>query len=545
MDRHRPDDRVAELIDIYSDPAGICLADALCDGHDPDRIAFRLMRGIDAHDISYGELSQRSERIAAAMAARGLGPGSRVATLMGKSRELLATLVAIWRLGAVHVPLFTAFAPDGIALRLAGADVDAVFCDAGQRMKLDARTLGAVGKTVLLVTLGDGEADDPAVPWSSLASSDAPCPPRHVHRPDDPVICIFTSGTTGNPKGVELPAKGLASLHAYAEFGLGIEPDDIFWCAADPGWAYGLYYAIVAPMLLGHRAILLEGGFDAETTIAILKQEKVSNFAAAPTVYRALRACDKVAPGQLRLTKLSSAGEPLTPDLNDWAPSALGGIILDHYGQTESGMIVNNHHHPTLREVPKAGSMGIAMPGWRVAIVNENMFAPLGPDEVGMLVVDREASPLAWFGGYLGDPGQSAAKFSPDGRWYHTGDTARMDADGRIFFSARADDVILMAGYRIGPFEIESTLNEHPLVQNSAAIGVADELRGERLEAFVVLVEGTAASGALAAELQSWVKQRYAAHAYPRAIHFADALPMTPSGKVQRHKLRERLSQAG
>jgi len=229
--------------------------------------------------------------------------------------------------------------------------------------------------------------------------------------------------------------------------------------------------------------------------------------------------------------------------LNEWAPSVLGAQILDHYGQTEAGMIVNNHHHPALCEKPITGSMGVAMPGWKVQIVDEGTLSPQGPEEIGTLVVDLPGSPLAWFDGYIGDEEKSVAKFSSDGRFYYTGDIARMDAAGRVFFSARADDVILMAGYRIGPFEIESTLNEHPLVQNSAAIGVADELRGERLEAFVVLVDGAEGSDDLAGELQSWVKQRYAAHAYPRAIHFTRELPMTPSGKIQRNMLRQSLSQ--
>ncbi|MCC6482510.1 MAG: AMP-binding protein, partial [Sphingomonadaceae bacterium] len=266
------DSRVQELVGHYSRAEGLCLAELLCDNHDPAETAFRLMRGTESYDLSYGELTDLSRRVAAAMAAHGLGPGARVATLMGKSRELLATLVAIWRIGAVHVPLFTAFASEGIALRLAGSAADAVFCDAAQRSKLNAATLGATGKETVLVTLGDSLANDPAIAWDNFCNTDAEVPARHVSGPDDPMICIFTSGTTGNPKGVEMPVKGLASIHAYAEFGLGITPDDVFWCAADPGWAYGLYYAVVTPLLLGQRALFLEGGFDADTTYAILKE---------------------------------------------------------------------------------------------------------------------------------------------------------------------------------------------------------------------------------------------------------------------------------
>lgn len=537
----RLDDRVIELVGHYSRTEGICLADILCDDKAPSRTAFRLMRASGPYDLSYGELKRQSERVAAAMSAHGLGPGARVATLMGKSAELLVALLAIWRIGAVHVPLFTAFASEGIALRLSGSAADAVFCDAGQRAKLDPRTLAASGKKPLLVTLGESDADGTAIAWDRFCSSNAPLPARHVSLPDEPVICIFTSGTTGNPKGVELPVRGLASIHAYAEFGLGITPDDVYWCAADPGWAYGLYYAVVAPMLLGQRAILLEGRFDAETTFAILKDQKVTNFAAAPTVYRALRSKSAMHAASLAIPKLSSAGEPLTPDLNEWAPSALGSAIYDHFGQTEAGMIVNNHHHPALREEPLAGSMGVAMPGWDVCIVDEDTYMPQEAGQIGLLAVNVDRSPLAWFSGYLGDAEKSAAKFSPDGRWYFTGDTARMDAESRVYFSSRADDVILMAGYRIGPFEIESTLNTHPLVQNSAAVGLPDDSYGERLEACVLLSEGAVSSPSLAEELQAWVKQRYAAHAYPRKIHFVDELPTTASGKVQRFKVRQSL----
>ncbi len=540
IDPRALDDRVQSLVERYDQAEGICLADLLCDSHNLANAAYRLMRGIDAQDISYGELKHRSERVAAALLANGVGPGARIATLMRKSVDLLATLLGIWRIGGVHVPLFTAFATEGIALRLAGSAADAVFCDAGQRAKLDSETLNAAGKDVLLVTRGDVVAGDKAIAWDAFCATGVPAAAPHVYRSDDPMICIFTSGTTGNPKGVQLPVKGLASIHAYAEFGLGITADDIYWCAADPGWAYGLYYAVVAPLLLGQRAILAEGGFDAETTLAILQQEKVTNFAAAPTVYRALRA-NGAAAGKLAVAKLSSAGEPLTADLNDWAPSALGSVIYDHFGQTEAGMIVNNHHHPLLRDDPRIGSMGVAMPGWEVRILDEATYEVMGPDELGLLAVDMERSPLAWFGGYLSDTEKSAAKFSPDGRWYLTGDMARMDREGRVYFTSRADDVILMAGYRIGPFEIETVLNAHPAVRNSAAVGLPDELRGERLEACVLLAEDIAGTEALAKELQNWVKTRYAAHAYPRQIHFVEELPMTPSGKIQRHLVRQSL----
>jgi acetyl-CoA synthetase len=192
-------------------------------------------------------------------------------------------------------------------------------------------------------------------------------------------------------------------------------------------------------------------------------------------------------------------------------------------------MLVNNHHHPDLRQELRPGSMGRPMPGWSVTVLEPNRIA-----------VDMKASPLAWFFGYHENPGATAERFSPDGRWYFTGDTGRVDAEGRFWFQSRDDDVIIMAGYRIGPFEVESVLATHPAVAECAAIAAPDELRGEALEACVVLRDGWEPSERLTAELQELVKRRYAAHAYPRAVHFLDMLPKTPSGKIQRYLLRRR-----
>ena len=183
--------------------------------------------------------------------------------------------------------------------------------------------------------------------------------------------------------------------------------------------------------------------------------------------------------------------------------------------------------------------MGQAMPGWRAAILEADRDAEAGPNQMGRVAIDLSASPLAWFDGYDGDLAKTAEKFSADGRWYLTGDTGLRDADGYFHFSARDDDVIIMAGYRIGPFEVESAMATHPAVAESAVIAVPDEVRGEVIEAFVVLRGGFSASPELARDIQLWVKTRFAAHAYPRAVHFADALPKTPSGKIQRFVLKQ------
>ena len=357
---------------------------------------------------------------------------------------------------------------------------------------------------------------------------------------DAPLIHIYTSGTTGNPKGVIVPLRALASFQAYAEFGLGIDPaDDVFWCAADPGWAYGLYFGVLATFTTGVRSILFEGGFTPESTMAVLAQEHVTNFAAAPTVYRALRTSGLTPGAGLALRRASSAGEPLTPDVNLWAQQALGLAVHDHYGQTEAGMLINNHHHSELAAPIREGSMGRAMPGWTAAILHDERDEEVDPGVTGRVAMVVPDSPLAWFKGYDGDPAKSAEKFAGEGRWYVTGDTGRMDEAGYFHFSARDDDVIIMAGYRIGPFEVESVLATHPAVAESAVIAVPDEVRGEVIEAFVVPRDGYAASEELEQELQQWVKRNFAAHAYPRRVHFTQAMPKTPSGKIQRFVLKQ------
>lgn len=202
-------------------------------------------------------------------------------------------------------------------------------------------------------------------------------------------------------------------------------------------------------------------------------------------------------------------------------------------------MVINNHHHPTIARPIKPGSMGQAMPGWSAAILADDCDEPVGPDQVGRVALSIADSPLMWFTGYDNAPDKNAEKFSSDGKWYFTGDTGCVDADGYFYFSSRDDDVIIMAGYRIGPFEVESVLATHPAIAECAVIAVPDEVRGEVMECYAVLQSGVEESASLAVELQQWVKSRYAAHAFPRIIHFTKELPKTPSGKIQRVVLRQ------
>lgn len=513
-------------------------ATLLCDRHAADAIAFTVIdETLNGRDVTYGELKLASERVAGALSSLGIGPGDRVATLMGKSEAMIVTLLAIWRVGAVHIPLFTAFAPAAIADRLLPSGASLIVCDASQRTKLNPSAAIPTQQPWRVVVVGAPKAAEGDLAFEDLLSHDVLGEPPAARGSTQPIVQIFTSGTTGRPKSVTVPVKALAAFAAYLEYGLDVRSDDVLWNAADPGWAYGLYYGIIAPLFAGRRNLLLTGGFDADRTWRVISDYGVTNFAAAPTVYRALRAGEPTARVSHHLRACSSAGEPLNADVVEWAQRRFGVPVRDHYGQTEIGMAIINGWHPDVKAPLKPGSMGQAMPGFTVAVLDKSNHHPVevGGRE-GLVAIDVPASPLMWFSGYVSE--DSKPRFSADGRWYFTGDIARVDDEQFFFFSSRQDDVILMAGYRIGPHEVESALESHPSVKEAAVVGAPDLLRGEIIEAYVVLTPEAAGDAELNSQLQEHVKQQYAAHAYPRLIHFVDGLPRTPSGKLMRHVLR-------
>lgn len=524
-------ERIDAIVEVFAapdaDPAWL-----LCDRHRGDAVAFSFVEQDGAVvDLTFAELRERSERFAGLLGGLGVGRGDRVATLMGKSADLVTVLLGTWRAGAVYVPLFTAFAGDAVASRLAGAQAAVVVADPDQAAKVPD------GPWTLLVAGSDlTDRLAAAVPFTESTAIGG----------DGAFVHMFTSGTTGAPKGVVHPLHYVAGWQSYLEFGLGVRDDSVYWCGADPGWAYGLYSAVVAPMVLGLRSVLQRGGFDAAATWRALVDLGVTDYAAAPTVFRSLRTADAPVPDGLRLQRLSSAGEPLTAEVNGWAEAALGLAVHDHYGQTEVGMTVVFPHHPDLAVPVVARSMGVALPGWSVAVLEEGTSTPAGPGEPGLLAVDVAGSPFMSFTGYAG---AATDRFTADGRFYLSGDLATRDADGTLRFSSRDDDVIIMAGYRIGPFDVESVLAQHPAVAECAVVAAPDPVRGEVIEAFVVLRTGSEASDAvpsdeLVPELQTHVRTRYAAHAYPRRIHVVAALPKTASGKIQRAQLRRELRDA-
>jgi len=500
------------------------------DRHPADAVALRCIDpDMQLHQYTFGDLKALSAQAAHVLQAQGIGAGDVVAGLLPRTLALVVTILGAWRLGAVYQPLFTAFGPKAIEQRLQTSNARLVVTDTSNRPKL--ATVAACPAVAV-------DADEA----SAVAAGDldyrraldaAPTTFAPVLRQGaDLFMLLSTSGTTGLSKGVPVPLRAMAAFSAYMRWGIALREDDVFWNLADPGWAYGLYYAVFGPLALGRTTLLYEGAFSVEATFAIIERLGVTNLAGSPTAFRALIAAAGQAPQRLRgqLRAVSSAGEPLNPEVIRWFAEHLDVRINDHYGQTEMGMCVNNHHG--LQHAIRPGSAGFAMPGYRV-VVRDEQGALLGPHQPGTLCIDLHASPLMWFSGYYNRAPDEVA-----GRYYATGDTVELEDDGAISFVGRADDVITSSGYRIGPFDVESALLEHPAVYEAAVVGVPDPERTELVKAFIVLKPGHSPSPALAATLQQLVKQRLSAHAYPRLLEFIDALPKTPSGKIQRFVLR-------
>lgn len=476
--------------------------------------------------LSFETLKARAARFANLLQAQGIQPGDRVAGLLPRTPDLLTVLYGTLRAGAVYQPLFTAFGPKAIEQRLKGSEARLIVTDAVNRHKLND-----VDACPRVATIGERREGD--IDFHAELSLQSEQFDPVMRRGDDLFLMLFTSGTTGPPKGVGVPLTALRAFHAYMTLGLDLRPDDRFWNIADPGWAYGLYYAAIGPLLLGNMTTFQEGPFTVEMTCRIIRELGITNFAAAPTVYRLMIATDADVPAQLRgqLRVASSAGEPLNAEVIRWFDEQLGCPLNDHYGQTEIAMVMMNHHG--LDHTVEDGSAGLAMPGYHLAVVDDDGSAlPVG--QPGILAVDRLRSPLFFFPGYWGREGQSWL-----GDYYLTGDTVRQNKTGDFSFVGRSDDLISSAGYRIGPFDVESSLIEHPAVLESAVVGKPDAERGHIVKAFVVLSTGHDANETLSEELRLHVRERLGGHAYPREITFVDELPKTPSGKVQRFLLRE------
>lgn len=468
---------------------------------------------------TFEQLQAASARFANLLASRGIGAGDCVSGILPRTPELLITILGTWRAGAIYQPLFTAFGPKAIEHRVHTAGSKLVVTDVLNRAKLDE-----VEQAPPALVVGEDF-------WAEMEQQADRFEPV-MRQADDPFLLMFTSGTTGLAKPLQVPLKAIVAFVGYMREAVGLRPEDRFWNLADPGWAYGLYYAVTGPLALGHATTFYEGAFSVESTCRVIREYGITNLAGSPTAFRLLLAARDEVEAALkgRLRAVSSAGEPLTPEVIRWFAEGLGCTIHDHYGQTELGMVLCNHH--ALQHPVRLGAAGFAMPGHRVVVLDEQQ-RELPAGQPGILALDRSRSPLFWFPGY-----RAMATKSFVGDYYLSGDTVELNEDGSISFVGRADDVITTSGYRVGPFDVESALIEHPAVIEAAVIGKPDPERTERVKAFVVLHAGHAADDALAEALQQYVRKRLSAHAYPREIEFVSELPKTPSGKIQRFLLR-------
>ena len=470
----------------------------------------------------------------------GIQKGSRVAVLLPKGIELIYSALAIWQLGAVYVPLFTAFGAQAIHYRVEKSEATLIITDAANRSKIHATGDFSIdANKVKIITVSDQEQIESDLNFWGLLTEAKPYLAYEKLEKQDNIIILYTSGTTGLSKGVEVPMYALGAFESYMQFGLNLQEEDIYWNLADPGWAYGLYYGIIGPLLIGATFIVYSGPFEAYQVFRILEEYKVTNFAAAPTAYKGLQTAtiDSAALSNITLKTLSSAGEPLNLEVIKWAQQTLGLPIYDHYGQTEQGMVINNHHHPKVGVPYQLGAMGVSIPGFEMAVLNESgNICHVG--EEGDICVDIENSPLYWFKGYLNDEQKTAERFAYGPNYYLTGDRASVNQDGYFYFVGRNDDIISSAGYRIGPFEVENTLLMHEAVKDVAVVGVPDAQRGEIVRACIVLQPDYEPSDALSENLKQFVKQNLSAHQYPREIEYLDELPKTPSGKIQRYLLK-------
>jgi acetyl-CoA synthetase len=466
------------------------------DGAPAKRTALlELARDGSRREWSFGEVADASARLAGTLAAHGVGRGDVVMTLIGNRPQWVLTMVACFRIGAVVLPCNEQLRAKDLRLRIDVTQPVVIVAD-----ERDAGELQAAAPACPVLW-----ADDHAL------LTGAPAAPGALS-PEDPCLITFTSGTAGEPKAVLHAQRYLTGQRLQAQHWLAPQPGELVWCTAASGWSKSARNVFIAPWLRGATALLHDARFDPAQRVELLASERVNVLCMAPTEYRVIakRATLRRLPD---LRGLVAAGEALNPEVLKAWEQATGLQIRDGYGQTETGQLTGMAPDAPVRP----GSMGRALPGVKLWI------------DDGELVADPDTVPT-FFLRYLGDD-------PPSGPW-RTGDRVAQDEDGYLHFEGRTDDVIISAGYRIGPFEVESALVSHPAVAEAAVVAAPDEERGEVVRAVVVLRPGQARSDSLARELQEHVKRETAPYKYPRIVEFADELPKTASGKVRRAELR-------
>ena len=469
------------------------------DSAPPERLALvELGRSGARREWSFGEVSERTAALAGRLSTLGVGRGDVVMTLIGNRPEWVLTMVACFRIGAVALPCNEQLRAKDLAVRIAAAAPKLILAD-----ERNAGELGEAGARCEVLTVPDESLFD-----------HQPAEPVELG-PTEPCLITFTSGTTGEPRGIVHGQRYLPGQLLQSEHWLDARPGDLVWCTAASGWSKSARNVFIAPWLRGAAALLHDARFDPHERLAILAAERVDVLCMAPTEYRVIakRAALEPLPS---LRSLVAAGEALNPEVLRAFQEGVGLEIRDGYGQTETGQLTGMPAGSPARP----GSMGVPLPGVELEVSD------------GELVLADPASDPTFFVGYIDG---SAA---PGDRPWRTGDRVHRDEDGYLYFEGRSDDLIISAGYRIGPFEVESALVSHAAVAEAAVVAAPDDERGAVVRAVVVLREGFAPSRGLAQELQEHVKRETAPYKYPRIVEFAAELPKTASGKVRRAELR-------
>ena len=468
-----------------------------------DRLALlELARDGRRREWSFGEVADRSARLAGALGTHGVGRGDVVMTLIGNRPEWVLTMVACFRIGAVALACNEQLRAHDLAQRITAASPKLIVAD-----ERNLSELSAAEPTCGVVT----------VPDPALYEETADPAPAAELKPTDPCLITFTSGTTGEPTGVVHGQRYLPGQRLQAEHWLDAREGDLVWCTAATGWSKSARNVFIAPWLRGAASLLHDERFDPAQRLEVLASEKVNVLCMAPTEYRVIAKRVQLRPLPA-LRSLVAAGEALNPEVIRAFTDEIGLAIRDGYGQTETGQLTGN----PIGEPVRPGSMGLPLPGVDVRVADGEL-----------VLVDPGTDPTFFVGHLDGTP-------APADRPWRTGDRVSADDDGYLYFEGRADDLIISAGYRIGPFEVESALVSHQAVAEAAVVAAPDEERGAIVRAVVVLRDGFAPGHDLATELQEHVKHQTAPYKYPRIVDFADELPKTASGKIQRARLRRR-----
>src|SRR4051812_40706533 len=496
------------------------IARDVCDKHDADRLAM-VWEDWEGNErrVAFGELQELSNRFANVLEAVGVEREDRVATLLPSLPETAAVFLGTYKRGAILLSMSVLYGDEGIQHRLRDSGARLVVTDAANRDRIPD------GLAERVLVMGDEfePAMDDASPDYEMADTAA----------DDPAQLYYSSGTTGKAKGI-LHAHRYLLAHEEFEFCHDVQEGELFHGSGEWAWAAGIC-PLLGPWRYGAVQFVYarKGGFDPEEQLRQLSKHGVEDMFTTPTALRSMRAVPDAGsrfPLE-RMRIVCSAGEPLNPEVISWFREQYGITVLDYYGLTESYPLCGNFPTVEVRE----GSMGLPLPGWDVAILDEDEN-PLPPGERGEICLRARSNPHYPIG-YWNRPEDTEEVFGGD--WFHTKDAAQTDEDGYVWYAGRADDVIISAGYRIGPFEVESACVAHPAVLEAAAVASPDERRGEIVKAFIVLAEGHEPSDALADEIKAHVRERHSAYAYPREIEFVADLPKTLTGKIRRVELRE------